>query len=74
MEIEFPLYALQLTDTGRWLVRSPSAGDPLMPATAIVAAIDEPAWCPRVRLPVLLALPDLCEGTESARLPEWYYD
>jgi hypothetical protein len=70
MEIEFPLYAMQRTDNGRWLIRAP-ADDPRLPAVAVVAALDEPVWRPRIRL---LGLVPRLEGDELARLPEWYLD
>jgi hypothetical protein len=42
MELNLPLYALQRSAPGYWLVRAP-AEDPLLPAVVVVAAFDEPA-------------------------------
>ena len=43
MRLDLPLYALQRSAPGRWLLRAPN-DDPCEPAVRIVAAIDEPGY------------------------------
>jgi hypothetical protein len=43
MELDLPLYALQRSGSGRWLIRAPDS-DPFAPAVRSIAAIVEPDY------------------------------
>jgi hypothetical protein len=43
MALDLPLFAVQRSGFGHWLLRAP-VEDPLLPPVAVVAAVEEPAY------------------------------